>query len=343
MDEIQSVLYEYGLEAEYIEPVSPAVVRVYTKQGVFALKRVKPHRQMQFTEQMLELESKGYRSFVPIYRTKSGSFFSNQRESQYTYYLMPWLTNEKREEQDDKHEYLFQEIARLHKRTEVMMDITEQEIEAHYTQMKSKWETEKDMYERFIERAEQTWYMSPFELAAAMYFSEAMSASEFALERLEDWHEEMKDQETTRIVLNHGQLSIHHFLYNDVGTGHFTNFERSKKAAPIYDLLTFYYRTFKTYPTPCPECTSLFYTYQKGNKLREEEIHLFLSYLAYPQGLFDTVKAYEAGGQDEMESCQELLRAYWQMKNSEPIVMKIHEIEQARRLEEEQNASSSEE
>lgn len=46
---------------------------------------------------------------------------------------MPWLTNEKREEQDDKHEYLFQEIARLHKRTEVMMDITEQEIEAHYT------------------------------------------------------------------------------------------------------------------------------------------------------------------------------------------------------------------
>lgn len=124
---------------------------------------------------------------------------------------MPWLTNEKREEQDDKHEYLFQEIARLHKRTEVMMDITEQEIEAHYTQMKSKWETEKDMYERFIERAEQTWYMSPFELAAAMYFSEAMSASEFALERLEDWHEEMKDQETTRIVLNHGQLSIHHF------------------------------------------------------------------------------------------------------------------------------------
>ncbi|MFB8735325.1 hypothetical protein ACEQPO_20730 [Bacillus sp. SL00103] len=74
--------------------------------------------------------------------------------------------------------------------------------------------------------------MSPFELAAAMYFSEAMSASEFALERLEDWHEEMKDKETTRVVLNHA-LSIHHFLYNDVGTGHFTNFERSKKAAPF--------------------------------------------------------------------------------------------------------------
>lgn len=62
MDEIQSVLYEYGLEAEYIEPVSPAVVKVYTKQGVFALKRVKASRHMQFTEQMLELESKGYRS-----------------------------------------------------------------------------------------------------------------------------------------------------------------------------------------------------------------------------------------------------------------------------------------
>ncbi len=28
--------------------------------------------------------------------------------------------------------------------TEVMMDITEQEIEAHYTQIKTKWETEKE-------------------------------------------------------------------------------------------------------------------------------------------------------------------------------------------------------
>lgn len=77
MDDIQSVLYEYGLDAEYMEPVSPSVVRVYTKQGVFALKRVKTQRHMQFTEQMLELESKGYRSFVPIYRTKSGSFFKS--------------------------------------------------------------------------------------------------------------------------------------------------------------------------------------------------------------------------------------------------------------------------
>lgn len=77
MDEIQSVLYEYGLEAEYIEPVSPAVIKVYTKQGVFALKRVKASRHIQFTEQMLELESKGYRSFVPIYRTKSGLFLKS--------------------------------------------------------------------------------------------------------------------------------------------------------------------------------------------------------------------------------------------------------------------------
>ncbi|MGE6629061.1 spore coat protein YsxE [Bacillus sp. NPDC077027] len=342
MDEIQSVLYEYGLEAEYIESVSPAVLRVYTKQGVFALKQIKANRNIQFTDQMLELESKGYRLFVPIYRTRNGSFFSSGSEGRFVYYLMPWLANEKREEQDDKHEYMFQEIARLHQRTEVMTDITEHEIEAHYTQIKDKWEAEKEMYEQLIERAEHAWYMSPFELAAAMYFSETMSASGFALERLEDWHEEMKEKDTTRVVLNHGQLSIHHFLYNDVGTGHFTNFERSRVASPIYDLLTFYFRTFKTYPTTCPECTSWFYTYQKGNPLREEEIHLFLSYLAYPQGVFDVVKAYEAGNQDEMESCRQLLKAYWQMKNSEPTVMKVHEVEQARRLEEEQSASSSE-
>ncbi len=30
-------LYEYGLEAEYIEPVSPAVIKVYIQSRVYLL------------------------------------------------------------------------------------------------------------------------------------------------------------------------------------------------------------------------------------------------------------------------------------------------------------------
>ncbi len=42
MEAVQSVLQEYGLAAEYIEPVSPHVWKVYSNYGIFALKQLKP-------------------------------------------------------------------------------------------------------------------------------------------------------------------------------------------------------------------------------------------------------------------------------------------------------------
>ena len=99
--------------------------------------------------------------------------------------------------------------------------------------------TAKQKYEAFIMKAENEWYMSPFQLQAAMYFKETISAADFALARLEDWHEAMREKESARMVLNHGHLSVRHFLYNDTGTGYFTNFEKAGHAPPANDLIVF--------------------------------------------------------------------------------------------------------
>lgn len=79
MEAVQSVLQEYGLTAEYIEPVSPHVWKVYSNYGIFALKQLKPARSSEFTDLMIEIEEKGYRSFVPICRTYAGDFFAGDR------------------------------------------------------------------------------------------------------------------------------------------------------------------------------------------------------------------------------------------------------------------------
>ncbi|MDA7027594.1 spore coat protein YsxE [Bacillus sp. CLL-7-23] len=339
MEDIQSILSWYGLTAEYIEDVSQKVRKVYTNHGIFALKALETSRNSRFTEQMIELEKKGYRHFVPIYRNREGDFLTEASTG--FFYLMPWLALEKEVERDQKHEYLFKEIAYLHQKTEKKVEIRKEDTLQHYEQTRRKWEAEKLKYEEFVTAAEKEWYMSPFQLQAVMYYQETISACDFALDRLKDWQEVIKDQTSSRIVLNHGRLSVRHFLYNDTGNGYLTNFEKAGYAPPHHDLIVFYSRLFNMNPVMCRECVNWFYTYHQAYPLREEEISLLLSYLAYPGSMFTRLRYYHAEQSiREREGCVRLLKAYWKMKNAEPLVTNIYESEQNRKLQEETESPS---
>lgn len=85
---------------------------------------------------MVAIEEKGFRSFVPVYRTNSGEFFSEGIQSGDSYYLMPWLQFDQEEERDQKHAYLFRETARLHERTAQEIKIRRDDIERYYGQTK---------------------------------------------------------------------------------------------------------------------------------------------------------------------------------------------------------------
>lgn len=337
MDDIRSILNEYGLRFEYSEAVSEKVYKVHTNYGPFALKKLSSNRNSRFTDQMIFLEKQGYRSFVPVYKTHSGEFLAGR---DHFYYLMPWLHNDKKEERDDKHEHLFKETALMHRRTMKEIKINRDDVKKHYEATKKKWEDDKLAYEKFVDRAEREWYLSPFLLQAVTYFSETIAATDFASERLDDWHEAIKEKETTRLTLTHGQISAHHFLFNDVGNGYFTNFEKAEIAPPINDLLLFYTRTFKTYPKTCKECIDWYYTYHQNSPLLDEEVNLLLSYLAYPFALFKVINRYQSElKKHEKTECVELLKAYWQMKNTEPFVTQIHENEENRKRQEESSSS----
>lgn len=341
MEDVQSVLQEYGLTTQFIEPVSSRVWKVYSDYGVFALKKMKSVRGKHFTDQMVAIEEKGFHSFVPIYRTNGGEFFSGGVQTGDSYYLMPWLQFDQEEERDQKHAYLFRETARLHERTAQEIKVRREDIERHYEQTRKKWENEKVIYEQFVDRAEKEWYLSPFELQAVTYYSETISAVNFALERIKDWYEAAKEKGSSRVVITHGSLSIHHFLYNDAGTGYFTNFERASVGPPHNDLLGFYTRMFSGFPKACPECVDWFYAYTKAFPLHEAEISLFLSYMAYPAAVYKVLNRYQTGKRRrEKDECTHLLKAYWQMKNIEPFVMKIHQIEQEKKFQAENESTS---
>ncbi|WP_084821941.1 spore coat protein YsxE [Bacillus sp. SA1-12] len=330
--ELRPLLMDYDIRAEYIEDISNKAVKVYTDSGTYVLKKLPKQFNPAFVDSFRILSQQGYKGYVPIVKNQQLQYIT-QKNKEY-YYLMPWLANESEDELDARHQYLFKELAKMHSRTEREVKLNGQEAAKHYEALLKSWEKSKLAYEKFVDQCERRLYLSPFELQAVTYFIEVSRAIDFSKKKLKEWSEVMEGKEKGRIVLIHGKISSHHFLYDDQGTGYLTNFERAKYAAPIDDFLIFLNRTASSYPTQCNDCVNWFYTYQKIYPYKEEEMLLFLSYLAFPDRICRIIQSYVNNDEIESELArnQQLVNAYWHFKNIEYIVMNISEMEEKKKM-----------
>ncbi|MCD7032895.1 spore coat protein YsxE [Metabacillus sp. GX 13764] len=331
MEEIPYILRQYQMNLEFAEQITPHLYKAYTNQGPFAVKQIKQNRDFQFPELLAELQQKGYSNVVPIYQNQSGSFIT--AVNQHHYYVMPWLQEEQEEERDSKHDYFFKEAAQLHARTLKEVKLTGDEAAKHYDLLLKRWEEENKAYEKFVEQCEKQWYLSPFELQAVTYFIEVSRATDFAKEKLGEWKESMEEKETVRMALNHGSLSIHHFIYDRNEQPYLTNFEKAAYSSPIDDMLQFFNKTFKTYPIRCDECIDWYYSYQRQFPYTADESHLFLSYLSYPHSIHSLIGSYSSRRDgSELDSNRKLMQEYWKFKNVEYFVMRVNDIETQKKM-----------
>ncbi|MGQ4665716.1 spore coat protein YsxE [Metabacillus halosaccharovorans] len=338
LSEIRPLLHDYNLSPEYTEDLSKKAIKIYTDTGPFVLKKLSKGFNPYFVDSLRILKDNKYSHHVPLVSNNQQQLLSYYKGDYY--YLMPWLSNEQEEERDARHQYLFKEVATLHKKTEKKLDISTKDVSNHYEETVKRWDQAKEMYEAFVEQCEQKIYLSPFELQAVTYYTEVSRAIDFSKKKLEEWSNLMEEEKATRVVLIHGKISAHHFLYDDNGNGYITNFERSKYASPIDDFLLFMNRTATTYPIQSDDCVNWFYTYQKGYPYTAEEMSLFLSYLAYPDRICHLIKTYnkEKKKRSELDRNKQLVKAYWQFKNVEYFVMKVSEIEEKKKMEAEEQS-----
>ncbi|MGM9923793.1 MAG: spore coat protein YsxE [Bacillus sp. (in: firmicutes)] len=329
--EVQEVSKHYMLQVEYSETFG-SIYKIYTDQGVYALKSIAPQHSMDFIRHVQRLYQRGYNRVVPIYTTHDGRYgvLYNNR----LYYLMPWLANDESGERNEKHKQMFRELARIHTLTVKDLPIEPEDREVHFEKTTDLWKKQQKFLEEYIGRCEKKWYMSPLELMFCSCYYDVSQALSFSMRKLEEWYEATKDDEKVRTVIIHGKVSIKHFLLNDRGAGYFINFENAKPLPQHFDLLPFFGKYCNTFPTRCDECVEWFYHYNKYFPLREEEIMLFISYLAYPQNFIQTIELYHEKKHDrktEAQYVKELQKHYWQLKNIEYLVMKIEEIEGQKR------------
>ena len=79
------------------------------------------------------------------------------------------------------------------------------------------------------------------------------------------------------------------------------------------------------------------YTYFKYFPFKEEEMQLFLSYIAHPGPVIKTVERFfkEGNNRNELKAVQSLQKNYWNLKNTEYLVSRIDEIERQKKQQEE--------
>lgn len=320
------ILNNYQITAYFVEEYGN-IKKIYSDKGTFALKKIDPTTGTDFVRHVHLLYQKGYNRIVPIYPTMDGRYAVLHNKA--LYYLMPWMSNEVKEDRTQKHQQLFRELARLHTLSAKEITVIKEERAEHYEKTIELLDKNQEFLDGFIDECEKKTYMSPFELLYCLYYNEISQALRFSKTKFEEWYEKTKENEKARMVITHGKLSSEHFLYNDKGNGYFINFENARYGSPIHDLLPYLSRSFNTQPKRNDEAVEWVQHYNKYFPYKEDEKLLFFSYLAYPIPIIKVVERFYKKEQpkNELKFVRMLQRKYWHLKNSEYVVMRMTEID----------------
>ncbi len=334
LQRIASILKNYQIKPQFVEQLGN-VQKIYSSKGVYILKKIDPHHGIDFIKYVQTLYQKGYNRIVPIYPTIDGRYAV--LDNQELYYLMPFLPDEDKGERSERQQQLFRELARLHSISAKEINIDKEERTKHFEKMIIEIDQEEEFLLSLLETFERKVYMSPFELMYCMYYHDFNQALTFSKKRLEEWYEKSKEQEKVRVVVIHGKFSNDHFLLDEKGYGYFINFERAQLGPPAHDLLPYLANLLKGWPKQHEELVEWLYTYFKYFPFKEEEMQLFLSYIAHPGLAIKTVERFfkEGNNRNELKAVQSLQKNYWNLKNTEYLVSRIDEIERQKKQQEE--------
>jgi spore coat protein YsxE len=266
---------------------------VITKRGTFALKEavMEDGEREWFTHVIQRLSEIGFHQVVPLYPTKYGDYTVKQGSK--VYYLMPWFPSAGERKGTFQDEVLIDHLARIHSLTVKEQDFSPEVADHSFQYLMGRWESRQFEMERFTEMAEQRTYMSPFELTYLSHFHQAMRMAEDAKRSLNNWYEGCKREKRYRSVLCHGKVSRSHLLYSQTGEGHLFNFEKAVLDTPVRDLAMYFRKAAHKSSWNREDGFFMLRYYEKQFPLVYEERELLISYLSFPEPIFNAVDAYQ--------------------------------------------------
>ena len=324
--ELRKVLEAYKIVPRYVEPYGK-VLKIYTPFGNYALKKYE--RATRNPIEMIETDSslfqRGFQNIAPIFRGNQGEYLIENAEG--FYYLMPWYEENGTSNQKYRYEQMFKQLSILHHKTVDIQSVDPQEIENYAEGLRAQLEFVKENLADELTRCEYKTYMSPSELFFCTTYFKTKQAIEFSQTKLEEWEAWAKETKESRTVTNHGDLSLGHYVVDQTGRGYFINFEKSRTASPVNDLLQVSHELLQGLPLHNETKWNWMINYFDHFEWSKGERMLYMIHLSNPIDWLDLKMETSRIELSEMHKVGKMQQIYWKMLNTEYVVSKLLEIE----------------
>ncbi|UTR15482.1 spore coat protein YsxE [Salipaludibacillus sp. LMS25] len=328
MNTMGPVLFHYDLQPTHISSQGK-VHKVTTHYGTFALKRTTMSQEQAewFVHVMRRLERIDFPFFVPVLPTKYGDY--TVFDGQFIYYLMPWYEDHHTfRHGSDPEEAILEELAKLHGLTERTRGTEDEPLEKSFQQLKERWDLRKLKMEKYLDEMEKHTYYSPFELTLLTHFERTKQVANEAEKYLEKWLETAKEKKHHRSVLCHGRPNRSHACFDEYGTAYFINFERAVQDTPARDTALLFRHLFQVRPWDEHDGKHWLSIYEKHFAFFDDEKYLFISYLLFPENIYQMVDHFTSPSRQksEMHLVMQLERRLLTMKRIFRFVTSISKL-----------------
>ena len=233
MEMEKELLRQYGLNVSDIEQVTDRLFVVTDGSRRYALKRSNKSLDDHVHWKALH-EAAAYgqmRGVLPLYMARNSAVTLYWNEE--THYLMPWIDADPASIAS-----MFSTIGHIHARTKQQIMLNRTAWLESFRTYQIKLDTFKQHLLYYVERFENSHYMSPFELSYCTQFADI----EFALTILDQQVTKMlgllEKQSCWSTSLIHGRMERDHFLQGS--SPYFVNWENTERANGTVDLLHFF-------------------------------------------------------------------------------------------------------
>lgn len=168
----------------------------------------------------------------------------------------------------NKGEDLINLVGLLHSKTSYNKEVLEEKYKEIYEDIKNNILYLKDYYLKNYELYLKEKYTSPSKYEFIRNYSKINAALLFAMNELDDWYKNVKNNKKERICLIHNNLKLDHYIKGD--KDYLISWDNAKFDTPILDLYNLYHNNFWEL-----EFSTIYEKYLEVSPLSKDEEKLF--------------------------------------------------------------------
>ncbi|MFI3261055.1 MAG: hypothetical protein R3Y13_05030 [bacterium] len=166
-------------------------------------------------------------------------------------------------------------VSNLHSKTLYFKEVSEDKFKELYDNIVSNINFLENYYNTLFDKFFKEKYMSPSHYLFMRNFYKVEGSLVFCRSELDTWYELVKSEKQMRVCVNHGDLSIAHFLKSDRSV--LISWEKNRVDTPVLDLVNFYKNDLFKY-----NFSSIYEKYNDNFPLNKHEKNLFYVLITIP-------------------------------------------------------------